>query len=298
MKFVSKKQKRNTRSQFFYLPHPTFLIIYFDNGKHYYKCFVCKKLFPTKYRLSMHFFLSRCLSGKNIIDRKKIRNLKVVKKFKKLNIQYSDFSIYNKEFLLKQNDMLTLYPSRGEKNDNTSIINNELNDLDFQHECRKISINILNNTENFLGGGHFCNVFIGENTNSKSLIAIKKSKKDIKPINIEADLLKLLNGMKGIPKLIHYMNFKNNKAIITNLCGPSLDKLHFFCDCKFNEIIVLLIGINILKILRAIHTAGVIHRDLKPANICYGSFSGKLDKFDKSILLIDFGLGNNILIRI
>ena len=93
--------------------------------------------------------------------------------------------------------------------------------------------------------------------------------------------------------MINYINKKNNKAIITNLCGPSLDKLHFFCDFKFSEITILLIAINIFKILKKIHEAGVIHRDLKPANICYGSFScDKYNKFDKSIKLIDFGLGN------
>ena len=52
-----------------------------------------------------------------------------------------------------------------------------------------------------------------------------------------------------------------------------------------------MIGIEVLKILKNIHNVGIIHRDIKPANICYGSFFNNSNKFNKEIVLIDFGLG-------
>ena len=82
-------------------------------------------------------------------------------------------------------------------------------------------------------------------------------------------------------KIINVINQIDSKAIITNLCDPSLDKLHYFCCSKFDEITILMIGINILKILKSIHAAGVVHRDIKPANICYGAFSSNNNHFDK-----------------
>ena len=188
--------------------------------------------------------------------------------------------------------MITLFQGPILNDKITSNAKNKDYDINFRNECQKILINILNNKDNYLGGGSYCNVFVGESLKTKSFIALKKPKNEIKSISQEINLLKILKGITGIPQLINYMNEKNNKAIITNLCGPSIDKLHFFCDFKFSEVTILLIAINIIKILKSIHEAGVIHRDLKPSNICYGSFSSdKQNNFDKSIKLIDFGLG-------
>ena len=56
-----------------------------------------------------------------------------------------------------------------------------------------------------------------------------------------------------------------------------------------------MIRINVLKILKLIHAAGVVHRDIKPVNICYGKFSGNNNHFDKSLILIDFRLSKKYL---
>ena len=178
--------------------------------------------------------------------------------------------------------------------DDTNIVNNNNKDyaINFKNDFNKILIKILKFKDNLLGGWRFCNVFIGENSNTNIFFTIKITKNEAKSISKEINLLNILKGISGIPILINYINKKNNKAIWTNLCIPSLDKPFCFCDLKFSETTILLIAINIMKILKRIHEARVIHRDLKPANICYGSFSCyKFNSFDKTITLIDFGLG-------
>lgn len=72
--------------------------------------------------------------------------------------------------------------------------------------------------------------------------------------------------------------------------GPSIDKLHWYCQNKFNEITLLNIAIEVIRILKNIHDLGVVHRDIKPSNICYGYFEEKNNILKKEINLIDFGL--------
>ena len=288
-----QKKQRNTKNQFFYLPHPTFIIIITIDRNHYYKCFNCNKLFPTKYRLSRHFILSKCLTSKSkihISNHKREMSLTYAKNF---NFLFPDFKLYEQEFLVIKKEMFTLCQSQSDNSQNTIIKNENTQENKIYNENKSFSVRIVNNSENYLGGGHFCYVFAGTISNSKSLVAIKKPKNDTKQINRETSLLKYLNGINGIPKIINVINQKGSKAIITNLCGPSLDKLHYFCGSKFDEITTIMIGINVLKILKSIHAAGVIHRDIKPANICYGAFSGNNNNFVKSLILIDFGLGKN-----
>jgi len=290
-----QKKNRNTKNQFFYLPHPTFIIIITIDGKQHYKCFNCNKLFPTKYRLSRHFILSKCLARKSKVHFSKHKRTMALAFAKNLNLFSPDFKLYEQEFLHIKKDMLTLCQPKNDKSQNTIIGNKNIAKNKIYNENKSLSVRIVNNSTDILGGGHFCNVFVGTISNSKSLVAIKRPKNDMKQINREASLLKFLNGIKGIPKIINVINQKGGKAIITNLCGPSLDKLHYFCGSKFDEITILMIGINVLKILKSIHAAGVVHRDIKPANLCYGEFSGNNNHFDNSLTLIDFGLSKKYL---
>lgn len=97
-----------------------------------------------------------------------------------------------------------------------------------------------------------------------------------------------MNGLKGVPILIDLVNENNETFIIQNLFGPTIENLFWFCGNKFDDSTILQIGIDLIKILKNIHNAGVIHRDIKPSNICYGYYSNKNNNFNKSICLIDF----------
>ena len=65
MRNTTIKKHRNVRNQFFYLPHPTFIIKIFYKDRYYYKCFVCSKLFKNKYRLSRHLYFTKYLKQKS-----------------------------------------------------------------------------------------------------------------------------------------------------------------------------------------------------------------------------------------
>ena len=69
-KSPKKKYKRNRNSQFFYLPYPTFICQEFIREKSFFKCFGCRKSFPTQYRLSRHFLETKCLQKHTKIETK------------------------------------------------------------------------------------------------------------------------------------------------------------------------------------------------------------------------------------
>ena len=116
-------------------------------------------------------------------------------------------------------------------------------------------------------------------------------KNNIKDIENEVKLLKAIKGLNNVPKIIESVNINNKEVIIETLMGPSIEKLHWLWNNKFSELTVILIGLNIMIILKEIHNGGIIHRDIKPSNICFGSFSENNNKFIKTINLVDFGLG-------
>lgn len=291
MKFSIKKKLRNTKNHFYYLRYPTFFITIFKNNKAFYQCFKCKKFFCTKYRLSRHFTLSKCLTNTNFLNIKYSNRLKRRIFIKNSNTLTLDFNKYNKEFLKKKNKMHTVCIINDDNINYHSSDESIFNDHNYFEGSKSDLIQIINNEDNLLGGGNFSKVYAGKYGNFKYFMAIKKPIKKRKYIKREADLSKSLKGINGVPRLINCINGKENKMIITDLYGPSLDKLHYFCNSKFNDITMLMFGIKVLKILRNIHHTGIIHRDIKPANICYGTIFNKSNKFNKEIVLIDFGLG-------
>lgn len=147
------------------------------------------------------------------------------------------------------------------------------------------------NKDNVIGEGHFGIVYCAKHKKLQNLVAIKDMKKDIRKNDKEFMLLKDLKGIIGIPNVINTFTTNTKKMVIQDLCGPSLDKLHLFCNNKFSDSTILEIGIRLIKVIKEIHSHGIIHRDIKPANICYGIFKEKSKGFYKSINLIDFGLG-------
>ena len=51
-----------------------------------------------------------------------------------------------------------------------------------------------------------------------------------------------------------------------------------------------LIGIQVLKLMKQLHEWGFVHGDLKLDNICVGNYNNKIIPNDRSLKLIDFGL--------
>ena len=293
---MKKTIKRNRHKQFFYLRHPTFICQVFKNWKFYYKCFGCRKLFPTQYRLSRHFLETKCLKNKAIYNINTLpKKLKIREFIFDDKINDSSLLIIQEEYNKKKKEQDSYYYDNDshKKSEKGNIdVLKELNDnnkfIFYKNNERKRYIFQANN---ILGEGHFGKVFCVHHYKNNSLIALKYFKKFSNRIIIENSILRILNDVEGIPKIIDIEELENkNNFIAQELCGPSLEKLHFYCGNKFSEYTIIKIAIKLIDILKNIHKKGILHRDLKPSNICYGLFSK--NQFIKSLYLIDFNLGS------
>jgi casein kinase 1 len=72
--------------------------------------------------------------------------------------------------------------------------------------------------------------------------------------------------------------------MVINLLGESLQDLKNK-NVSFTLKLTLQIGINILNLLKTIHSKGLVHRDIKPDNFLLG-----LNNKSRQIYIIDFGL--------
>jgi len=154
--------------------------------------------------------------------------------------------------------------------------------------CNMNDTNIIGNKYKLIkqiGSGSFGSIFEGINirTSEKVAIKIELISDDLKLLQHESNIYRILASVEGIPKIKWYGKDETKYYMVIDLFGKSLQD---FLDRskKMSLKLVLQIGVNILTILMKIHDNGFIHRDIKPEN-----FLLTLNKPIK-VVLIDFGL--------
>ena len=148
-------------------------------------------------------------------------------------------------------------------------------------------INGIYYEKSLIGQGAFGQIYLGENTQTKELVAIKKEMANTKNPQLvyEAKVYKCLEGGMGIPKVHLQKDVMNMNVMVMDLLGPSLEDMFNYCYRRFSVKTVLMLGIELLTRLEFIHHRNFIHRDIKPDNFVLG-----LGARANVVYVIDFGL--------
>jgi len=136
-----------------------------------------------------------------------------------------------------------------------------------------------------LGEGSFGKIFSGINNNTKEEVAIKiEQDSSSSVLKNEARMYTALREIEGIPNIRAWgKEGKFNYLVIDHL-GKSLEELKNNSSGKLSLKTVLLMGLQMITRMEAIHSYGILHRDIKPDNFLIGNDN-------KNVLyLIDFGL--------
>ncbi len=135
-----------------------------------------------------------------------------------------------------------------------------------------------------IGSGSFGEVYIGENIENNTKVAIKLEKIEEchAQLRNEYNMYNTLRNKHGIPGVHWFGLNSSHRVLVMDFIGPSLDKIYNNNKDCFNISGVLKLGINILDLIECVHENGIVHRDIKPANF--------LMNRNSELYIIDFGL--------
>lgn len=162
-------------------------------------------------------------------------------------------------------------------------------------DIKKLIGSSVNNYQitKYINSGSFGHVVEAKNLRDDQLVAlkipIKKEDKDgQKSVLAEARIYKQLSSPEHGIANMKVMKNKDKKIIVMDLLGPSLEAL-LIKHKRFGLKTIILLAIQMIDIIKYIHSCGYLHRDLKPDNFVVG--------YDDPTKLycIDFGLAKRFM---
>lgn len=140
-----------------------------------------------------------------------------------------------------------------------------------------------------IGQGAFSQIYRGRNIRTNELIAIKIEPKTatIKLLQNETRIYKYLNSSDAthIPIMKWFGVDSTNFYMVISLLGKSLETFKREQPTgRLSLLTTLHIGIQMVRLLKLIHTSQLIHRDIKPDNFLFGN-----GEQQEQLYIIDFG---------
>ncbi|OTF78472.1 gilgamesh-like protein [Euroglyphus maynei] len=176
-------------------------------------------------------------------------------------------------------DYLYEYYQKYNKNPRQKANNNLQSPTSKQTESESLIGKYVGNSKymavKYLGGGSFGNLYLGQHRDTRSAVAIKIEKGDCdKPqLFLEYRFYKKLTRLpRGVPKIYTFGPIDDGRwnALVMELLGPSLEKMHENCGGRFSLRTVIQLTIQMIHLFRGIHESGILYRDTKPANFLLG----------------------------
>ncbi|ESO04532.1 hypothetical protein HELRODRAFT_79049 [Helobdella robusta] len=155
----------------------------------------------------------------------------------------------------------------------------------------EFEINLIEKTERLqirkiLGSGSFGSVYLASCLSNYKNVAVK-----IELLGRNCEIFrehycyKVLQGVKGIPKVYWSGCIGLSRVLIIDLLGPSLCDLHTKCNRRFSLKTTLMLIDQLLETIESVHDCLIIHRDIKPSNCVMG-----LNQNRSKLYIIDFGI--------
>ncbi len=133
--------------------------------------------------------------------------------------------------------------------------------------------------------GSFGTVFKAENIRTNDFVAIKfENKSDqIKSLKNEAKIYQYLGKLDGFPQIKTFGTTDKVNYLVIDLLGNSLINVITYYKALYLKT-VLVLGIQIIKIIKSLHDKSLLHRDIKPSNFIFGTGNDT-----NKLFLVDFG---------
>jgi serine/threonine protein kinase len=145
-----------------------------------------------------------------------------------------------------------------------------------------------------IGKGTFGEVYKTNRFIDNKNMAMKVERRDIENPRLQQEYKiykKIISKgcRQGIPRVYEFIKTPNYHIMTMELLGKNLEELFEDNDCHLSVSSVLYLGIDIINIIRNIHSVGFIHRDIKPNNFMIGL------RNKTKIYLMDFGLSKEFI---
>lgn len=140
-----------------------------------------------------------------------------------------------------------------------------------------------------IGHGSFGDIYSGTDLTTGGAVAVKlEHVRCARPqLQHEYEVYCTLDGSgDGVAHAIWFGTAGDYRVMALELLGPNLLQLLSFCGGRFSLKTVLMLALQMLSRLEALHAHGLVHRDVKPQNF----LMGLCGKSANTVHLIDFGL--------